>query len=106
MERKWLRRITLVWGGLAVATQLWVGLIFVRWFVQSWHDTRPHLASFADSVDRFSQLKTPALKYPWSGVYFILCVAGIVGLIGWLTVSGVREAIAPEPESNEPDGGR
>jgi hypothetical protein len=106
MDRKWVQRATLLWGVLAVATQLWVGLIFVRWFVRSWKDTRPALVSFAQSVNRFSQLKTPALKYPWAGVYFILCVAVIIGLVGWLTISGLREAIAPEPETKPADDSR
>lgn len=92
-----------MWGVLAVAAQWWVALIFVRWVMTAWKDNRPYLVSFAESTNRFSQLKTPALKYPWAGVYFVLAAAAIVGLVGWLVVGGVRDAIAPPPETDDAD---
>ncbi len=103
MEPERLQRAGLRWGGLALVGQLWVALVFVGWCFSGWEETRRQLVSFAESVDRFSQLKTPALKYPWAGVYFVLFVTGVVAILGWLTISGLREAMAPEPEANEPD---
>ncbi|MCU1282805.1 MAG: hypothetical protein JWM53_6351 [bacterium] len=101
MDRKRLQRVAVQWGGLALVAQVWVALVFVRRFLLDWEATRPQLVSFAESMNRFSQLKTPALKYPWGAVYFVLFVAGIVALLGWLALSGLREAMAPELESSD-----
>jgi hypothetical protein len=102
MERKTLlRRAALVWGALVVAAQLWAALVFVRWFLQTWKDTRPYLVSFAESANRFSQLKTPAFKYPWSGIYFLLGVVGVVGVLGWIWAEAVRDLIASAPNTDE-----
>jgi hypothetical protein len=101
MDRKRLQRAALQWGGLALVAQLWVALGFIRRLLLDWEVTRPQLVSFAESVNRFSQLKTPALKYPSAAVYFVLFVAGVVGLLGWLAVEGLRDAMAPEAESDD-----
>lgn len=104
MERKRLQRAALQWGGLAMVAQLWVALVFVRRLLFDWDETRPQLASFAESMNRVSQLKAPALKYPWSGVYFVLFVVGAIVIVGWLTVAGVREAMAPATSDDNGDG--
>jgi hypothetical protein len=103
MGRRRLQRLALQWGGLVLVAQLWVALIFVNVALDDWTRTKPFLVSFAESVNRFSQLRTPALKYPASGVYFVLFVAGLLTLLGWLVVRGLREAMAPEPEATDDD---
>ena len=106
MERSRLQRSGLQWGGLALVAQLWTALYFVHCWETMWSATQPELASFAQSVDRFSQFKTPALKYPYAAIYFSLFVAALAGLLGWLMVRGLREAMAPEPESSGQDDER
>jgi hypothetical protein len=103
MERRRRQRLAMQWGGLALVAQLWVALAFVRRFLFDWEVTRPQLVSFTQSMARFSQLKTPALKYPVVAVYFVLFVAAMLVLIGWLGTSGLREAMAPEPETPDSD---
>jgi hypothetical protein len=104
MDRERLQRAALRWGGLALVAQLWVALVFVHSVIEVWRSTRPELVSFAESANRFSQLKTPALKYPAAGVYFVLFVTALAALLVWLTVRGLREAMAAEP--NPPDDER
>jgi hypothetical protein len=99
MDPRRLQRAGLQWGGLALVAILGVALTFVRTLIDAWHETRPQLVSFEESVNRFSQLKAPELKYPAAAVYFVAFGAALVGLIGWLVVKGLREAMAPEPEA-------
>ncbi|HEY2745519.1 MAG TPA: hypothetical protein VGL86_12875 [Polyangia bacterium] len=87
------------WGGLALIAELWVALVFVRWARIAWELTRPELTTFAESVNRISQLKSPAFKYPASGVYLLLFVLLMVGVLGWLAFRGIVEAMAPERDS-------
>ena len=103
MERSRRQRLGLQWGGLALVAQLWVALAFVRRLLADWEATRPQLVSFEQSFARFSQLKTPALKYPTVAVYFALFVVAVVGIIAWLVRDGMREAMAPEPTPEAPD---
>jgi hypothetical protein len=96
MERKWptwLSRVGLVIGLVALAYQAWVSITFIRQVTYNWETTRPQLVSFAESANRFSQLKTPALKYPAVAIYFSLFVAGVVIIVGWLLIRGVRDAM-------------
>lgn len=102
MERKtWMNRGALAWGVLALGAQLWILWTFLGWMHEEWRDTLPHLVSFGESMNRFSQLKTPSLKYPQAAVYFVLAAVGIIAFVGWLWVDGVRDAIARKPA--EPD---
>jgi hypothetical protein len=98
MEReKWMNRGALLWGVLALAAQLWIVITCGGWLHESWRDFSSHFVSFTESMNRFSQLKTPALKYPWAGVYLVLAAAGIIALVAWLWYDGVRDAIARKP---------
>jgi hypothetical protein len=94
----------LQWGGLALVAQLWVALGFVRRLLLDWDATKPQLVSFAESVNRFSQLKAPALKYPWAAFYLLLFAGGLAGIIGWMMIAGLRDAMAPEPSSDDDHG--
>ena len=100
---RWLRRTGLVLGGLALVAELWTALSFVQTWVAMWLVTRPELVSFVETTNRFSQLKTPALKYPYAAVYFVLFTLALFSLLLWLLVQGVRDALTRDPQATERD---
>jgi hypothetical protein len=101
MGRKRLQRAALQWGGLALVAEIWVALGFVYTFRRHWDFYSTQLVSLARSADRISQLKPFGFKFPFSAIYFVLMLVGVTGLIGWLTVWGLRDAMAEESAASD-----
>jgi hypothetical protein len=97
-----LKRLAVQWGGLALVLQLWVALGFVHYIKLEWETARPKLVSFKDTMDRMSQMKSVVFKYPYIAIYIIAAALLIGGVIAYLTIRGVREAMAPEPDDRAP----
>lgn len=98
MERSRLQRAALRWGGLALVAELWVALVFVHTARRHWNLYSAQMVSFDESMNRISQLKPLLFKAPYCLVYLILFVVGVSGVVGWLIASGMREAMAEEPD--------
>jgi hypothetical protein len=99
METKRLQRAGLRWGGLALVVQLAVGLSFIRTFITVWDGTRPEMVEFRESFNRFSQFKATALKYPLGWIYLVMLAIALAAILGWMTWSGLRQAMAAEPQT-------
>ena len=102
MERKRILSIAALCAGLlALAWQAAMAAKGVHMLVTFWHETRPKLYAFSESMNRFSQLKPSAFKYPASAVYFVLAALAVVGFLGWLVVTGVRQAVTGDVSDDD-----
>ena len=96
-----LRRLAFQWGGLALVGQLWIALGFVHDAKLEWSVSRSRFLDFKTTVDRLSQLKAVAFKYPYVAMYGLIAAILLATVLGALWVVGICDAMQMSAELRE-----
>jgi len=102
MQAERLRRLGLRWGLVALGAMAFVTVCFWNALLEDWLSIR-EVTDWRVMTARLSQLKPWPWKASYSGTYALLLVAALVVTIGVFFVLGVRDALRPPPDGDEPE---